>query len=320
MLATSQGLGRAFPWMLTCFALCGCDVKKFAANQTIKVIEAGSGATAAFWDYEVAGAAMPSTIMQAENLLRVTPDNETLLLGLAQTYIAYNYGWLQLDWERADEAGDFARADHLEQRVRLFYERATHLAMRALRAHDDEERLDEELDSGDLGRVQAYLKKNFDEQEDVSPLYWAGLAWGSVIANSGGDMDQFADAPIARSLLERSVELDPTYQDAGGLGVLGTVEAVFPELFGGDLDKAKAYYERGLELCDRKNHMILVGYAKSYGVAAQDRELFVSLLTEVIEAPDQGDRFRLGNKVARVRAQYYLTRVDDWFMPTDQGS
>jgi len=177
-------------------------------------------------------------------------------------------------------------------------------------------KLDEVLDSGDLKRVQAYLKQTFDEQEDVAALYWAGLAWGSVIANSGGDMDQFADAPIARSLLERSVELDPTFQDAGGLGVLGTVEAVFPELFGGDLAKAKAYYEQALELCERKNHMILVGYAKSYGVAAQNRELFVSLLTEVVEAPDQGDRFRLGNKVARVRAQYYLTRVDDWFMST----
>jgi hypothetical protein len=128
-------------------------------------------------------------------------------------------------------------------------------------------------------------------------------------------MNMLADAPLARSLLERSVELDPSYADAGGLGVLGTVEASFPELFGGDLNKAKAYYDRALQLCNRRNHLIVLSYAKTYAVAKQDRELFVRLLREILEAPDQGDDMRMNNKVARHRAQRYIQRVDEWFPP-----
>jgi tetratricopeptide (TPR) repeat protein len=135
------------------------------------------------------------------------------------------------------------------------------------------------------------------------------------MANSGGDVRVIADAPVARALLERSVELDPAFADAGGLGILGSVEAMFPALFGGNLDKAKAYFERALEVCKRKNHLILVGYAKNYAVNAQDRELFIKLLREVLDAPDQGVDVRLSNKVARHRAERYIKRVDDWFDP-----
>jgi tetratricopeptide (TPR) repeat protein len=293
----------------------GCDVNRIAADQTAKVAAAGADGVNGFWDYEVAGMAMPGAIMQSEVLVKVSPNNEALLLGLARTYVAYTFGWVQDEWELADEAGDFERADRLERRVRLFYERATELALRAVRMRDEEGKLDEQLKTGKVEVVKPYLARVFTEQEDVSALYWAGLAWGSAMANSGGDVRVIADAPVARALLERSVELDPAFADAGGLGILGSVEAMFPALFGGNLDKAKAYFERALEVCKRKNHLILVGYAKNYAVNAQDRELFIKLLREVLDAPDQGVDVRLSNKVARHRAERYIKRVDDWFDP-----
>ncbi len=293
----------------------GCNLNKIAADQTGKIAEAGSIGINGFWDYEMAGLATPGAIVQGEALLSVSPNNEQLTIGLARAYVAYCYGWVQDDWERADEAGDFQRADALEARVRRLYQRTTALGMRVLRKHDGDGQLDEKLKTGKLDVLRAYLKENFTDQDDVPGLYWAGLGWGSSIANAGGDVAEVANAPMARAILERSVELDPSYADAGGLGILASVEGMFPELFGGDLKKSKALFERAIAISKRRNHLILLGYAKNYAVSAQDRELFVKLVMEVLEAPDQGSDIRLSNKVARHRAERYIQRVDDWFDP-----
>jgi len=308
--------GLALVLGLSASSITGCtSLQRIAADQAAELAEAGSLGFNGFWDYEIFGRAVPSAILQEEALIRVSPDNENMLTGLARTYTVYAYGWMSNEWELADDRGDFEEADRLEKRIQLVYKRASELALRVVHAHDDEEQLHAVLKAKKLEPLQAYLRKVFTDEDDVPGLYWAGLTWGAMMANSGGDLAVLADAPFARALLERSVELDPTYADAGGLGSLGTVEASFPELFGGNLEKAKGYYERALEVCKRRNHLILLSYAKTYAVAKQDRELFVKLLREILEAPDQGDDLRMNNKVARHRAERYLRKVDDWFPP-----
>lgn len=295
--------------------LYACNFEKIAADSTVKVAAAGAQGFNGFFDYEIFGEAVPSAILQSEALVQISPDNQDLLTGLAKSYIVYAYGWLQDRWEVADDKGDFETADELEGRIYQIYKRAEHLGMRAVRLRDDGKQLDEKLKLRKLDDWKKYLRDTYTDQEDVPALYNAGLAWGSAIANSGGDMNQLVDAPFARALLERSVELDPTYADAGGLGVLGTVEASFPELFGGSLEVARGYYDRALEVCKRRNHLILLSYAKVYAVAKQDRALFLKLLREVLESPDLGSDVRMANKVARHRAKRYIKKVNDWFEP-----
>jgi len=296
-------------------SLAGCSLEKFAADQTVEVANAGSMGFNGFWDYEIFGQAVPSAILQSEALVQISPNNESLLTGLSKAYATYAYGWLSDRWERADERGDFEEADDLERRIMYIYERAAHLGLRVVHQHDTKGALSAKLKSGKVDEVKAYLRANFTDQDDVPGLYWAGLTWGSAMAYSNGDMNKLADAPIARALVERSVELDPGFADAGGLGVLGTVEASFPELFGGSLETAKGYYERALKQCERRNHLILLSYAKVYAVAKQDRALFVSLLREILDSPDLGADIRMTNKVARHRAKRYIKRLDAWFDP-----
>jgi hypothetical protein len=294
-------------------ALPGCN--RIAANATARVAEAGAEGINGFWDYEIFGDAVPGALLQSEALVRSSPDNEDLLLGLAKSYVSYAYGWVQDDWERADDKGDFENADRIEARVKLLYQRAAQLSLRAVHNRDAAGKLREKLKARDLPALAAYLRQEFTDKEDAAALYYAGLSWGSEMANSGGSVAELADAPVARALLERSVELDPGYADAGGLGVLGTVEASFPALFGGSPDKAKNYYDRALEVCHRRNHLILLSYAKTYAVMVQDRELFLKLLNEILNAPDQGSDIRMANKVARHRAERYIKKVDQWFDP-----
>lgn len=317
MKHSPRTLSAALLWALApaTLGLGGCNLQRLAADQTAEIAEAGSSGFNGFWDYDIFGKAIPSAIVQSEALIRVSPKNEKMLLGLARTYVVYAYGWLGDEWERADDQGDFERADELERRIFQIYKRSAELALKVVRWHDKGGKLDEMLKSGKVEVLKPYLAENFTKQEDVSALYYAGLAWGSMMANSGGDLKILADAPLAFAILERSVELDPSYAAAGGLAVMGTVEASFPELFGGNLEKAKGYYERSLQICKRQNHLVLLSYAKTYAVAKQDRELFLRLLHEILSAPDQGDELRMNNKVARHRAKRYLKRVDDWFPP-----
>ena len=305
----------AGPLVLLASLALGCNLNRLAADQSVELAEAGADGFNGFWDYEIFGQAVPSAILQSEALVHINPDNEKLLLGLARIYVSYTYGWVQDEWERADDAADFEKADELERRVKLLYDRAAKLALKAVHMRDREKNLESVLKTGKTDRLRDYLRAHYTEQEDVPALYWTGLAWGSAIANSGGDMNELADAPLARSFMERSIELDPSYADAGGLAVLGTVEASFPELFGGNLDLSKQYYERALKVSERRNHLILLSYAKIYAVARQDRELFVSLLREILDAPDQGNDLRISNKIARHRARRYIRKVDDWFDP-----
>jgi TRAP transporter T-component len=299
----------------TALSVTGCKLERIAADQTVKIAEAGALGFNGFWDYDIFGRAVPSAILQSEALVRISPRNEALLTGLARTYAVYAYGWMQAEWEELDQRGEFEAADEMERRVRLIYERATHLGMQVVRMHDHEGKLDEVLATKKLDQWEAYLKRVYTDKGDVPGLYWAGLCWGTAMAFSGGDLNVLADAPFARAIVARSVDIDPGYSDAGALAILGTVEASFPELFGGDLDKAKGYYERALTLSKRRNHLVQLSYAKTYAVAKQDRELFTSLLTEILSAPDQGDDIRMNNKVAQVRAKRYLKRVDEWFPP-----
>jgi hypothetical protein len=156
-----------------------------------------------------------------------------------------------------------------------------------------------------------YLAENFDS-DDMAGLFWLMMSWTSAINNSTDSAD-LADMTSVRVIAEWVIARDPGYEDAGALVFLGGFESSFPAQFGGHPDKGKAYFEQALKLTGRKNHILHINYAMLYAVSVGDRALFLSLLHEVLEAGDQGNAFRMTNKVARRRAQRALTRVDELF-------
>jgi hypothetical protein len=293
-----------------CVSLGGCNLNKFAADQTASVIAEAAPALDAFWDYEVAGIGTPGAIMQLEAMLSVSPNNEVLALNLAKAYLGYSIGWVENDFEVAYAAADFDKADRLRQRARLLYLRARNLALRSMRNRD--KGVDEAIKGG-ADKVAAYLKEHYTDAEDVGPVAWAGLAWGAAINMSLDQPDLIADLPIAKEFVRRAVELDGMYFNAAGYLFLGSMEAAFPPALGGDPEKGKVFFEKALELTKRKNHMIHINYARIYAVNTQNRELYVSLLNEIINSGDQGNHVRLNNKIARVRAERYLTQTDELF-------
>ncbi|MDB4986380.1 MAG: hypothetical protein JWN04_1558 [Myxococcaceae bacterium] len=288
-----------------------CSFSKLAADQTAALLKEATPALDGFWDYDLAGVGTPGAIMQLEAFLAVSPDNEDLALNLAKAYVGYATGWVENDYEVAYAAGDMDKSDRLRQRARLLYLRARNLALHALRKRDAG--VDAALKTNSPEKLADYLKQQYTDKGDVGPVFWTGLAWGAAINMSLDQPDLIAELPIAKAFVERAKELDDGFFNGGAYIFLGSMEAAFPAAMGGNPEKGRELFEQGLKRTERKNHMLLVNYARIYAVNTQNRELYVKLLNEVIDAPDLGNAVRLSNKVARRRAERYLALTKELF-------
>jgi hypothetical protein len=292
-------------------SLPACNFNKFAADQTAGLLNEAAPAIDGFWDYEMAGQGTAGAIMQLEAFHSVSPDNEALTLNLAKAYVGYAAGWVESAYEIAYAAGEMEQADHQRQRARLLYERARNLALHAMRVRD--KGIDAALKATDETVLVKYLAKHYQDADDVAPVFWAGLASGAAVNMSLDDPMMIAELPAAKALVAHAKKLDDGFFNGGAYVFLGSMESAFPKAMGGDPEKGKALFEQGLARTGRRNHMMLVNYARVYAVNVQDRALFEQLLNEVIDAPDQGQRVRLSNKVARRRAERYLQQADQLF-------
>lgn len=273
-------------------------------------MEDGSDALRAHFDWETAGHGAASGIMQLEALYQLRPENEGLALALAKSYMAYAYGWVMDDAELAAMKGDDELYEYHQRRAYLMYTRAKNVAMRTMRLRD--ENFDAVLSQGP-DALAHYLREEYDDvEDDLPPVYWLMMAWSSSINNSG-DVTEFTDMAFVKVLAQHVIASDPGYEDAGALVFMGGLLGSYTKALGGEPEKAVDYFERALKATKRRNHIIQVNYAKLYAVTYQDRDLYLKLLREVIDADDQGNRFRLGNKVARRRAGRYLEQIDDFF-------
>ena len=298
--------------LLTVCASCmtvGC-INQMAVDTTAGILAEAEGSTRAYFDWESAGYAAPSGIMQLEGLHLVSPNNQELTLTLAKAYMAYAYGWVMDEREEADVKGDFDLAAHHQKRAFLMYSRAHDLVLRAVQDRDSH--FSDQL-TKDTKTFKAYLKEHWNDREDDVPLlFWLMMTWSSSINNTP-DLDALVDMPMVRVLAEWIAALDPGYEDAGALVFLGGFDCSFPETLGGNPKRGKQYFEKALALTGRKNHIVLFNYAVYCGVTSQDRAGYVAALREIIEAPDQGNEHRLSNKVARRRAARALSRTDELF-------
>lgn len=285
----------------------GCDVAKFTADSTAGLFTRAAPAFEAYWDYELAGEAMPATIVQFEGILRVVPDNEAILSQLAQAYVAYAYGWIEADVEALEFESDFEQADLQRRRTRTMYLRAVDLTRHWIRLHN------EDIDlavKGSVEDLEAWLYGAFVEKEDAVMLLWHGYAWGSYINSAKDDMEAIADLAYAKAFVARSIELDPDYYNAAGYTFMGV--AIASEM-AGDMDESKVYFEKALASTERRALQAQVNMARHWAVKQGDRELFDKLLQEVMDAQDPLPEARLANRMARERAAMYIDNADQLF-------
>lgn len=293
------------------FAASGCDLTaRIAASETTTIMERASGALQQHWDAELVGQGMPGSILQLEGLYAVLPEDERLGLQLARAYGAYAWGWVEDEAAEAEAHGDLDAQSAALGRARLLYERARNITRFHLEHRD-----------GDLARaieagpdaLRAHLREHFGSRDDAAILFWTGSAWAGAIRASEGDPALVLQLGVARTFVERAVELDPLVERGTGLVFLAAMDSAVSESLGGNPEAGRAGFERALALTERKVFAVQLEYAQVYAVAVGDRALFITLLREIVDGGDPLPDGRLQNRLARRRAIRLLQRVDELF-------
>ena len=276
-----------------------------AVNALAETLAEGAVVYASDEDPELVREALPFNLKTIETLLASSPDHADLLLSACSTFTLYAAGFLEVDAEVAEWDLDYARSEVLNTRARNMHVRARDYCLR--RVEVDHPGL-----SARLIRQPEAAVAEFGI-DDVETLYWLGASWGSAIVLGLDRPDLAADIPIVRTLMERALELDEDYNRGALHSALISVESV-GELLGGSTERARAHFERTVELTEGLDASPYVAMAIGVALSAQDREEFEALLESALAVdPDEDESIRLVNLVTQKRARLLLDNVDELF-------
>jgi hypothetical protein len=229
--------------------------------------------------------------MLIDGILQSNPENRDLLLAGAQAYAAYAS---VLDEDEQD------RAAALSDRAKQY----------ALKALDLTPPFKDALGKP-LEVFQERLGKM--DKKQVPTLFWVGNIWAGWIASNEGAA-AMADLPWVEALMERVLELDPSFYYGGPHLFKAILLSARPEQFGGNLKKAQEHFQKALDCGQGKFLMTEVYYAEYYARQTLNRDLFASTLKRVLETPAQVDPdLTLSNTLAQRKAKKLLARVDEFF-------
>jgi hypothetical protein len=270
----------------------GC-VQTIAVRSTGTIVDYGLEAINEESDLQLAEQSIASDLKLVEGLIKADPSNERLLLMASRGFGSYALGFVE---------------DNSPDRARVFYLRARDYGLRILTQHNEFGK-GWERDFETFQRALSTMKK-----DDVPAIFWTANAWANYIRLTLSDPAAIADLPKVEALLRFVVEKEDSYYFGSSHVALGVLLASRPKILGGDPDKARAHFERALDIGKGKFFMAHVYYAMSYAVQVQDKGLFSSLLQKVEEGslevlPEQ----RLANAIAKRKAKKLLETVSDLF-------
>lgn len=262
----------------------------------------GGGVYASDDDPELIRDALPFGLKTFESLLEAAPEHQGLLLAASRGFAAYAF-LLQNDSDRL-ESTDPSRSRELRSRARNLYLRGHAYARRALELRHP--------GFGDALRRDGHTVLIATTPEDAPFLYWAGACLGGAISVAKNDLDLISDLPLSGALVRRVLEIDEEYDSGAAHEFFIAFEASRP---GGSIQGARAHYQRALEISGGQRASVHLSLAENVTVREQNVAEFRSLLATVVSLrPETNHQFRLINTIARRRAEWLQSRIDDLFL------
>lgn len=246
-------------------------------------------------DLELLQEGAPSLLLLLDGLIAADPANEKLLMTATRFYGAYA--------AILYEEGQTERAVNMSVKARDY---GINLLNRlpAIRRIKGETRQA-------LVEIEPALEKI--NQDEVGYLFWGAYGWATWIQFQEGAPAAMADLPIVESIMLRVVELDESYYYGGAHIFLGSYYGSRPRIYGGRPDLSREHFERALAINNRRFLLTQVAYARTYARTMFDRELYLELLTEVLEQPLQNTDMASSNKLAKVTAAKLIKQTDEFF-------
>lgn len=280
----------------------GCSVKRIAANAVGDAVSGGGGVWSSDNDPDLVREALPFALKTNESLLEAVPDHEGLLESTAFGFTAYAF----LLTQEADRiAGkDRKESRRLSARASKLYIRGRDYALAGLELRypgfREKLRKDREATLARTGK------------KDVSLLYWSGVAWAGALGAAKANTRLMVEFPTAGALVQRSLALDPTWDDGAAHEFLITYESSRP---GGSLAAAREHYRTALELSGGKRASVYLALAEGVSVQEQNVREFRRMLKAARDVDaDEVEELRLVNIIAQQRAAWLRTQIPELFL------
>lgn len=261
-------------------------------------------------DVDFAGRALPGVLKTMEGMWVANPDNKILLGLLTEGYCQYGIGFVEDEWEAALLRGDVETAAARNETATRMFTRCLGYATK---------KLGSAWNKALTGTSDDVLRLT-GKTTDRTPLMWAAIALASIVNHNKDRIDIVAQLPVAKAMLERVVALDQKHKPRDPMlaampyVALGMLYSEAGREFGGDADKAIALFDQAFELSGKRLLLARVLKAARVGKQTQNRELFRTVLNEVLATdPAIWPEERLANEIAHRRARRYLANEKEIF-------
>ena len=244
-------------------------------------------------DVELVRDGAPAFLLVLDALAEGHTENPTVLLAAAEAQLAYATGFV-------DKAN--------RERTKKMYAKAKGYGLRAL-AHRHKQ-FAAALDGPAAGFAESLC--GFRKQ-DARTLITTATAWVMWIIANADSPAALGDMPKVLAMMECVRTLEPDIRQGGVDLFYGIYYTVLPLGGGRDLDKARAHFERSMEVGGANYLLNQVTFAEFYARYAFDRDLFESTLTTVVNATPDVPEYTLMNAVAQMRARTLLDEIDEFF-------
>jgi len=270
-----------------------CSLNQIVIRQMEPILQQSSNALYEESDLQLAEQALPANLKLVEGLLKSDPENEELLLLLAQGYAGYALGFVE---------------DVDPERAKVFYLRARDYALRVLR----KDNTFKEAENADLEVLIKVV--NSYGVEKVPPLFWAGFAGAGYLNLDLGNPMALMELPKIQLFMDRVEALEPSFYYGAVYLYQGSVLGMKPIIMGGNPQKAKEYFEKNLELNQNKFLLAYIYMAKYYAAKVLDEELFDQYIKVVQNAPvDIIPEMTLITQIAKRKAELLSKSKEDIF-------
>lgn len=288
------------------FGTTGC-IKSTLLKGQIEGTRKASSAVDTLHDFEVARAAAYAGLAQFEGMHKLAPDNTDALFMLTKGWAGATFAFTEDEWEMHDDMKHKEMAEYHRLRAVAGYERAIEYGKELLEKSGKKGFAEASKSDATL---RAWLKEHFTEKDDAANLFWLGYAWLAKTNANKEDSETVALLWVAVAILERSVELDETYNYASGLTALAAYHARTAQ---SELNEAKPLFDKAMAHTQGKALIQKFNYATRYLCGKGDREGYVKALQEIVDAGDTLPEQRLTNSIAKRRARRYLgkARLDE---------
>jgi len=141
----------------------------------------------------------------------------------------------------------------------------------------------------------------------VPPLFWTGYSWGNLIMHNLDNPQNLLNLAKVEKIMKRVEQLNPEYNNA-------SVYLFYGVYYGGNPEKGKEYFLKCINLNGDDYLTPKVYMARYYAVQIQDRDMFVKLLTEVIDKDTITPEYKLLNAIAKKKARFFMGKINSFFL------